>query len=146
MRNTQPGFMAAHASACPASASQMRHDAYARGAEAEVARVQGSDVDWSAALRAVPVHIVTPDTKFEKVLEALSVHKLHRVYVLDKAEKATGIITLTDILRQVLPKVEEIPSEGPASGLPHSSEVPGADQGDDEMQTEETGAGQNGAV
>ena len=56
--------------------------------------VQGKDVDWSSALRAVPVHIVTPDTKFEKVLEALSVHKLHRVYVIDKTEKATGIITL----------------------------------------------------
>lgn len=86
--------------------------------------MQGSDPDWSSALRAVPMHIVGPDTKFEKVLEALSVHRLHRVYVLDHKEHAIGIITLTDILRQLLPRADDAPpSEGPAMGLPHSSEV-----------------------
>lgn len=70
------------------------------------------------------MHIVGPDTKFEKVLEALSVHRLHRVYVLDHKEHAIGIITLTDILRQLLPKAEDAPPcEGPGMGLPHSSDV-----------------------
>jgi CBS domain-containing protein len=73
---------------------------------------------------------VFPNTKFAKVLEALSVHKLHRVYVLDHKEHSIGIITLTDILRQLLPKVEEIPHEGPGMNLPHSSEVPGEQDGE----------------
>jgi CBS domain containing-hemolysin-like protein len=99
--------------------------------------VQGSHINWSAWLRALPVHIVTPDTKFEKVLQALSVHKLHRMYVLDHAEHSIGIITLTDILRLLLPKVQELPSEGPAAGLPHSSEMAGDVEGaeDAEMVT-----------
>lgn len=62
-------------------------------------------MNWSAALRAVPLHIVTPATHFEKVLELLAENILHRVYVLDDTEHAIGIITLTDILRQLLPSV-----------------------------------------
>lgn len=67
--------------------------------------LQGMPVNWSAALRAVPLHIVTPSTHFEKVLELLAENSLHRVYVLDDTEHSIGIITLTDILRQLLPMV-----------------------------------------
>jgi CBS domain-containing protein len=104
--------------------------------------VQGDNPDWSSALRAVPLHIVFPNTKFAKVLEVLSVHKLHRVYVLDHKEHSIGIITLTDILRQLLPKVEEIPSAGPGMNLPHSSEVP---EQEDEAAGDEAGPTEEGA-
>ena len=80
------------------------------------AMLQDDSVNWSEALRAVPVHIVTPSTRFEQVLELLVVHKLHRAYVHDDKEHAIGVITLTDVLRQLLPKVEETPTEGPAMG------------------------------
>ena len=80
------------------------------------AMLQGGSVNWSEALRAVPVHIVTPSTRFEQVLELLVVHKLHRAYVHDDKEHAIGVITLTDVLRQLLPKVEETPTDGPAMG------------------------------
>lgn len=82
-------------------------------------------MNWSTTLRVVPVHIVTPATTFRQVLQALAVNSLHRVYVLDDTEHAIGIITLTDVLRQLLPHIDaQPPVEGPAGGLPHSSELP----------------------
>jgi hypothetical protein len=38
-------------------------------------------------------------------LQVLAVNGLHRVYVLDDTEHSVGIITLTDVLRQLLPEV-----------------------------------------
>jgi hypothetical protein len=67
--------------------------------------VQASPVDWSDALSKVPLHVVKPETCFDRVLELLAEHSLHRVYVLDDTEDTIGIITLTDILRQLLPHV-----------------------------------------
>lgn len=65
-------------------------------------------VNWSTVLSSVPPHIVSPATEFEKVLELLAEHSLHRVYVLDDTEQSIGIITLTDILRQLLPTVSTL--------------------------------------
>lgn len=93
--------------------------------------MQDEDVNWSTTLRVVPVHIVTPATTFRQVLQALAVNALHRVYVLDDKEHAIGIITLTDVLRQLLPHPPAaVPEEGPGGGLPHSTELPDADDVD----------------
>eukprot|EP01025_Chloroclados_australasicus_P064398 TRINITY_DN8604_c0_g1_i2.p2 TRINITY_DN8604_c0_g1~~TRINITY_DN8604_c0_g1_i2.p2 ORF type:complete len:388 (-),score=56.71 TRINITY_DN8604_c0_g1_i2:178-1248(-) len=98
--------------------------------------VPEGDVDWSVALRACPVHIVTPQTRFEQVLQALTLNKLHRLYVVDHVEHSIGIITLTDVLRTLLPKEPAMPMEGKAGGLPSSHEL--GDSPDVELAPEVT--------
>ena len=104
--------------------------------------MQGEAVDWEQALRAsVVVHTVTPQATFGNVLNRLSAHRLHRLYVTDAVEKTTGIVTLTDVLRVVLGDKAPPPVAGPAGGLPASTDLDGGTAGDN---VAEGGAG--GAV
>lgn len=57
--------------------------------------------DFAGLLSAAPVVAVTAATTLEQVIEILAVKGLHRVYVVDGAQKAVSIITLTDVLRLV---------------------------------------------
>lgn len=68
---------------------------------------------------------MSPSESYERVLEMLSVQRLHRVYVIGDTIKGAqyfGVITLTDVLRPLNPPESiELPCEGPAGGLPAGS-------------------------
>ena len=64
--------------------------------------------------------MVTPETSLEEVLRLLVERRLHRVYVHNVSENAYSIITLTDILRPLVPTPIITACEGPAGGLPAS--------------------------
>lgn len=81
---------------------------------------QGGNVDWRAAFSDVQVATITPQTSLSDVLHQLTEQRLHRLYVVDDVEKSLGIITLTDLLRPLVPTAPGVPTEGPAGGLPQS--------------------------
>ncbi|CAK0782562.1 hypothetical protein CVIRNUC_005774 [Coccomyxa viridis] len=45
--------------------------------------------------------LATPDEKFTQILDKLVENHLHRLYIVDGANKPVGVVTLTDILRVV---------------------------------------------
>mmetsp|Transcript_11200 Transcript_11200/g.20275 ORF Transcript_11200/g.20275 Transcript_11200/m.20275 type:complete len:403 (-) Transcript_11200:1907-3115(-) len=67
------------------------------------ARVAGAEEgDWAAVLSSVPVKTVAPSTTFLELLNLVAKEKVSRVYVADENGAPSSIITLTDILREVV--------------------------------------------
>eukprot|EP01080_Neovahlkampfia_damariscottae_P007222 gene7222-11537_t len=57
-----------------------------------------SDIKQSIIEENAPVIAVNPDTKFSFVLGRMAVNRIHRLYVCDKDQKPTAIISLRDLL------------------------------------------------
>lgn len=83
---------------------------------------------WAELLAGAPVISVTGASTFEQVLEVLAVKGLHRVYVVDAANKPISIITLTDVLR-LITKPPVVPAAQP--------EPMAADDDEDEDEDDE---------
>lgn len=58
--------------------------------------------DAANAIRTLlPLDAVTAETTLGEVLQAVTEHHHHRVYVVDAQGKAVGVVSLTDLLRVV---------------------------------------------
>jgi CBS domain-containing protein len=58
-----------------------------------------SDIKQSMIEENAPVIAVNDDTKLEFIVGRMAINRIHRLYVCDKDQKATSIISLRDLLK-----------------------------------------------
>ncbi|PNW75473.1 hypothetical protein CHLRE_12g528000v5 [Chlamydomonas reinhardtii] len=103
-------------------------------------RVAGAaDNKWADVLKAVPLPTLTPSATFGKLLETMAGQGLHRIYIVDEDGKPVSIVTLTDVLREIIKP--EAPQHNfkrmGTNDLPETTDDEEGDDDDDDDEDEE---------
>ena len=65
--------------------------------------VSGREMRWNARAPTPPTPAqVTPDTTVGFAIMKLAATKVHRLYVLDAADRPVGVLSLKDVLRHIV--------------------------------------------
>ncbi len=65
--------------------------------------MQGAaDKNWAEVLKALPLLSLKPSSTFGQLLETMATQGLHRLYITDDEGKPVSIVTLTDVLREIV--------------------------------------------
>ncbi|KXZ52801.1 hypothetical protein GPECTOR_8g188 [Gonium pectorale] len=101
------------------------------------ARVPGAtDAKWSEVLKDLPLPSLKPSSTFGQLLETMASQNLHRLYITDEDGKPVSIVTLTDVLREVIKPEPPVHKFHPLPDtLPEESDED--DDDDDEEEEEE---------
>ncbi|PNH12790.1 SNF1-related protein kinase regulatory subunit gamma-1-like [Tetrabaena socialis] len=104
-------------------------------------RVAGAaDNKWSEVLKVLPLPTLKPSSTFGQLLETMAAQGLHRIYITDDDGKPVSIVTLTDVLREIIkpePPVHHFKRMG-TNDLPDDDDE--EDEDDDEDDEEEAEA------
>ncbi|EFJ45381.1 hypothetical protein VOLCADRAFT_109874 [Volvox carteri f. nagariensis] len=98
------------------------------------ARVAGAaDGKWSEVLKDLPLPTLKPSGTFGQLLGTMASENLHRLYIVDEDGKPVSIVTLTDVLREIIkpePPVHHFQRMG-------TNDLPDDDDDDDDDDEEE---------
>lgn len=87
----------------------------------------------------MPLPTLTPSATFGKLLETMAGQGLHRIYIVDEDGKPVSIVTLTDVLREIIKP--EAPQHNfkrmGTNDLPETTDDEEGDDDDDDDEDEE---------
>nr|AAA96956.1 protein kinase [Chlamydomonas reinhardtii] len=102
-------------------------------------RAPWRDNKWADVLKAVPLPTLTPSATFGKLLETMAGQGLHRIYIVDEDGKPVSIVTLTDVVREIIKP--EAPQHNfkrmGTNDLPETTDDEEGDDDDDDDEDEE---------
>ncbi|GFR43787.1 hypothetical protein Agub_g4904 [Astrephomene gubernaculifera] len=94
---------------------------------------------WADVLKETALTTLKPSSTFGALLELMASQNLHRIYIVDEDGKPVSIVTLTDVLREVIkpePPVHRFQRMG-TNDLPEEDEDEEDDDDEDDEEDEE---------
>ncbi len=88
---------------------------------------------WTEVLKELPLLSLKPSSTFGQLLETMATQGLHRLYITDDEGKPVSIVTLTDVLREI------VKPEPPAHRFQRLPDVLPEDSEEEEEETKEAG-------
>lgn len=95
------------------------------------------DGKWTEVLKDLPMVSLKPSSTFGVLIDTIASQGLHRIYITSEAGAPVSIVTLTDVLREIIkPDPPKHHFQRLGSNLPEDTEEDEDDEDDDEEETE----------